>query len=212
MILAVYKSSQILKDNSGMTTIELIRIIIRDQLTYFSVWVTRHKYLRSLIITYEPIFRLIFVSVAAILNYFFTPPTIPGLIITESIGNPSILSSVGARLLLNMKEAGAKGLNEGMISGALIDTVSGMDFAAPPTQVSKTSSFEGAEGRGSGGDMDTVDVWKNHIVLDASSSSLHSLFVGGTDTMWNMIALWDRSYLLASIFTPANINVQAATE
>lgn len=158
MILAVYKSSQILKDNPGMTTIELIRIIIRDQLTYFSVWVTRHKYPCSLIITYEPIFRLIFVSVAAILNYFFTPPTIPGLIITESIGNPSILSSVGARLLLNMKEAGAKGLNEGMISGALTDTISGMDFAAPPAQVSKASSFEGAEGRGSGGDMDTVDV------------------------------------------------------
>lgn len=53
--------------------------------------------------------------------------------VESSLGNPAILSSVGACLLLNMKEAGAKGLNEGMGSSAgSRGTVSEMDFTAPP--------------------------------------------------------------------------------
>ena len=63
-----------------------------------------------------------------------------------TLGNPSILSSVGARLLINMKEAGAKGWNEGMGSSAGSKaTVSGMDFAAPPAQTSVASRVGGEE-------------------------------------------------------------------
>lgn len=46
------------------------------------------------------------------------------------IGNTSLLPLLGARLLFNMKEAGAKGLNQGMSCG-LMSTVSGIDFAFP---------------------------------------------------------------------------------
>lgn len=49
----------------------------------------------------------------------------------SSLGNPAVLSSVGARLLLNMKEAGEKGLNEGMGGSGLKATVNEMQFAAP---------------------------------------------------------------------------------
>ena len=68
--------------------------------------------------------------------------------LSESLGNQAILSSVGARLLINMKEAGMKGLNEGMGSSAGSKaTVSGMDFAAPPAQRSDVSRVDGEEER-----------------------------------------------------------------
>lgn len=65
----------------------------------------------------------------------FLPGKIPMTVVVflGTLGNPAILSSVGARLLINMKEAGAKGLSEGMGSSAgSRATVSGLDFAAPP--------------------------------------------------------------------------------
>lgn len=43
-----------------------------------------------------------------------------------------MLSLAGARLLLNMKEAGAKGLHEGIPSSGLKSNISELDFAAPP--------------------------------------------------------------------------------
>ena len=62
------------------------------------------------------------------------------LIVEEAFGNPAILSSVGARLLINMKKAGARGLNEGMGNSASKATMSGMDFAAPPAQTTPVAS------------------------------------------------------------------------
>ena len=68
--------------------------------------------------------------------------------LSESFGNPAILSSVGARLLLNMKEAGAKGLNEGMGSNADRGAASGIEFVVPTAQsfaISGTDDEEEAE-------------------------------------------------------------------
>lgn len=70
------------------------------------------------------------------------PENIPVQIVQVSVGNPAILSSVGARLLINMKEAGAKGLNEGMGTRATRATLSGMGFAAAPPQMSADSEEE----------------------------------------------------------------------
>lgn len=76
-----------------------------------------------------------------------------------SLGNPAILSSVGARLLINMKEAGAKGLNEGMGSSAGSKaTVSGMGFAAPPAQASVASRVGDEEELGMVEEIEMVDV------------------------------------------------------
>ena len=77
----------------------------------------------------------------------------------SSLGSPAILSSVGARLLINMKEAGAKGLNEGMGSSAGSKaTVSGMDFAVPPAQTSVVSHVDGEEELGIIEEIGMVDV------------------------------------------------------
>ena len=75
----------------------------------------------------------------------FLPASIPMLTVGGSLGNIAILSSVGARLLLNMKEAGEKGLNEGMGGSGLKATFNEMEFAAPPVQRSRSSVGEGEE-------------------------------------------------------------------
>lgn len=77
--------------------------------------------------------RLILVSAGAILENLL-PSSVPSFAIECSLGNPAILSSVGARLLLNMKEVGENGLNEGMGISGMRATVDEMSFAAPPTQ------------------------------------------------------------------------------
>lgn len=68
--------------------------------------------------------------------------------LSSSLGNPAILSSVGARLLLNMKEAGAKGLNEGMGSSVARVTLSGIDFVEPPMRSYPISGTEDEDERG----------------------------------------------------------------
>lgn len=88
-----------------------------------------------------------FVSVGTILALFL-PSNEPILVFESTIGNPAILSAVGAHLLLNMKKAGEKGLNEGVGSVTTKATVSGMDFTSNGAQVSTVhymvcTGFEG---------------------------------------------------------------------
>lgn len=80
------------------------------------------------------------------------------IVLESSLGNLAILSSVGARLLLNMKEAGLKGLNEGLGSSALQATVSGMNFAVPLAQTQVDPGAGGEEERSDSGDTEMVDL------------------------------------------------------
>ena len=64
--------------------------------------------------------------------------------ILNILGNPSLLSILGARLLLNMKEAGANGLNEGTSCGSK-STISDIDFGAPPEATASQSHDEAME-------------------------------------------------------------------
>ena len=54
------------------------------------------------------------------------------------LANPPLLSILGARLLFNMKEAGAKGLNEGTSCGSK-STISDIEFGAPPEAAASQS-------------------------------------------------------------------------
>lgn len=81
----------------------------------------------------------------AIINSLVSVSTLV-IVLQSSLGSPAILSSVGARLLLNMKEAGAKGWREGMGSSAGSKAaISGMDFAAPHAQTSVVPCVSGEE-------------------------------------------------------------------
>ena len=53
-------------------------------------------------------------------------------IIFGALGDASILSILSARLLINMKEAGEKGLYQGTSCGSQATTISGMDFEMAP--------------------------------------------------------------------------------
>ena len=57
------------------------------------------------------------------------------------LANPPLLSILGARLLFNMKEAGAKGLNEGTSCGSK-STISDIEFGAPPEAATSQSHDE----------------------------------------------------------------------
>lgn len=86
-------------------------------------------------------FSLVSVSVLHILENVFKESALLSFIL-DCIGNPALLSLLGARLLFNMKEAGAKGLNQGTSCGSK-STVSEIDFMEP--QAGTGHSLEDAE-------------------------------------------------------------------
>ena len=60
------------------------------------------------------------------------------------LNNPALLSVLGTRLLLNMKEAGAKALNEGTSCGAG-STISNIEFSTSPEVAASRSLDETRE-------------------------------------------------------------------
>ena len=60
------------------------------------------------------------------------------------LANPPLLSMLGARLLFNMKKAGAKGLNEGTSCGSK-STISDIEFGAPPEAAASQSQDDATE-------------------------------------------------------------------
>ena len=77
------------------------------------------------------VYSVILVSVFAIVDNFTLESNALFVYALEVLANPPLLSILGARLLFNMKEAGAKGLNEGTSCGSK-STISDIDFGAPP--------------------------------------------------------------------------------
>ena len=64
--------------------------------------------------------------------------------ILDTLADPALLSILGSRLLFNMKEAGAKGLNEGTSCGSK-STISDIEFGAPPKAAASQSHDEAME-------------------------------------------------------------------
>lgn len=58
-----------------------------------------------------------------------------------AVGNLASLSILGAHLLFNMKEAGAKGLNQGTSCSSRA-TMSNIDFATPPPAATSQSTYD----------------------------------------------------------------------
>ena len=87
---------------------------------------------------------VILVGVFAIVFNFTVESSALFTYILSVLGNPPLLSILGARLLFNMKEAGAKGLNEGTSCGSK-STISDIDFGAPPEATADQSQDEAME-------------------------------------------------------------------
>ena len=65
-----------------------------------------------------------------IIDFLYDNQSATIAILLNLIGSPAFLPLVGTRLLLNIKEAGAKGLHQGT-SCILRTSISRIDFAAP---------------------------------------------------------------------------------
>ena len=89
---------------------------------------------------------VILVSVFAIADNLTLESNALFAYILTVLGNPSLLSILGARLLFNMKEAGAKGLNEGTSCGSK-STISDIEFGVPP-EAAGSQSHDEAMGAG----------------------------------------------------------------
>lgn len=76
------------------------------------------------------VFRVILVSVVNIIAGFLDENSVLSAAFANVV-KPALLSILGARLLCNMKEAGAKGLKEGTSCGSK-STVSETVYASPP--------------------------------------------------------------------------------
>ena len=94
-----------------------------------------------------PILSVILVSVFTTVANFLNKSKSNTLFvyILAVLGDPPLLSTLGARLLFNMKEAGAKGLNEGTSCGSK-STISDIEFDAPPEAAASQSHDEATEG------------------------------------------------------------------
>ena len=87
---------------------------------------------------------VIFISVFAIVVNFTIESNALFVYALDVLANPSLLSILGAHLLFNMKEAGAKGLNEGTSCGSK-STISDIESGVPPEAASSQSHDEAME-------------------------------------------------------------------
>ena len=74
----------------------------------------------------------------------------------NAIGNPNLLSILGAHLLFSMKEAGEKGLNQGTNCGAE-SSVSGLVFGVPSGAARESSLATAEREKGSDVVIPSVD-------------------------------------------------------
>ena len=88
--------------------------------------------------------RVILVCAFQIVDNLTSDSIAPFIYILPMLANPALLSILGARLLFNMKEAGAKGLNEGTSCGSK-STISEIDFGVLPDAAASQAHDETTE-------------------------------------------------------------------
>ena len=86
--------------------------------------------------------RAMAVSIVNIIDDFLTPNSVLKIVFNIA-GSPAFLAVLGARLLLNMKEAGAKGFNPDTSYDSK-STASGVIFASPSVVATTSQSQHNA--------------------------------------------------------------------
>ncbi|KAL5524863.1 hypothetical protein ACEPAF_10009 [Sanghuangporus sanghuang] len=111
MVLALYKAAEYWKISAGFKGFMLVKVLIRDQISYFMLVITCCMFD---IIQFK--LEISNAFLAGILN---------------ALGNPAFFTILGSRMLFNLKEAGERGQNEGTSYGMPSQTISEIDFAEP---------------------------------------------------------------------------------
>ena len=109
MILALHKATLFWRLTAGFRGFRLLTVVIQDQFLYFMLWVTR-IYSRSKLSTSD---SAVTCSVINIIGLSVDDEGIALVYFVNTIGNPSCLCILGSYLLVNLKEAGELGVNEG---------------------------------------------------------------------------------------------------
>ncbi|KAL5513704.1 hypothetical protein ACEPAH_4103 [Sanghuangporus vaninii] len=107
MILALYKGASFWSMSQGFSGFNLVKVLLVDQAIYFMI--------------------AIFCNVAMIISDTTTDPHVVSKVILGILGSPSLLVVLGARLLVHLKEAGEKGVNEG--TSYRVETLGEIEFA-----------------------------------------------------------------------------------
>ena len=101
-------------------------------------------------------FRVILVSAVNIIDNFLDETSALSAAFS-CVGNPALLSILGARLLFNMKEAGAKWLNQGISCGSK-STASEAVFAPPSAVATTNQQQDDTAGAASASKIETHEV------------------------------------------------------
>lgn len=135
MFLALWKTAKLWKENIGAVGLDLVKVLVRDQAIYFIVCVS---ICIQLSFSSRPVLhRLLFIGIFQAVSNAFNINT--DLFLASNIlGNPNMLSIPGSRLLLNMRQAGERGLNAG--TSCPTSTLSRIDFIEPEGE---SQSYDG---------------------------------------------------------------------
>ncbi|KAH8109163.1 hypothetical protein DFH11DRAFT_1548465 [Phellopilus nigrolimitatus] len=116
MILALYKAEKVWRENTGFSQFNLVKVLIQDQAIYFII---------GLGANYPD--RVIFCSVMEIISAQLDVSNILLADFMTLLGSPSLLCVLGSHLLVHLKEAGERGVNEGM--SYKMKTISNIEFS-----------------------------------------------------------------------------------
>ncbi|KAL5500826.1 hypothetical protein ACEPAH_9213 [Sanghuangporus vaninii] len=122
MILALYKAAGYWKMSAGFEGFALVKVLIQDQILYFIL--------------------AIGCSVLNILQFKLRFSNLFWANTLNALGSPSCLCVVGSRMLINLKEAGERGQNEGTSYRITSNEMSEIDFAAPQRFIPPLPSYE----------------------------------------------------------------------
>ncbi|KAL5524847.1 hypothetical protein ACEPAF_9993 [Sanghuangporus sanghuang] len=109
VILALYRAADYWRMSFGFKGFALVKVLIQDQVMYFMIVIACSIFN---IMEFKLQFSNLFLS-----NLF------------NALGNPAFLSVLGSRMLINLKEAGERGQNQGTSYRMSSSTVSEMEFA-----------------------------------------------------------------------------------
>ncbi|KAI5116897.1 hypothetical protein M0805_004165 [Coniferiporia weirii] len=107
MILALYKAASFWTASEGFSGFNLVKILIVDQAVYFAL--------------------AIFCNVGMIISDTTSNPQVIAKVLLGIMGSPSLLCVLGSHLLVHLKGAGEKGVNEG--TSYRVRTLSNIEFS-----------------------------------------------------------------------------------
>jgi len=105
MAVALHGAARLRKETEGFKGFQLVNVVLQDQILYF--------------------FAVVFCSLTNVISYATEVNAIFSYVLV-TIGSPALLCVTGSHLLIHLREAAEKGLNEG--TSYRLDSVSVIDF------------------------------------------------------------------------------------